>query len=76
MGRIKTQDEKAAEKILDALNDYTINTYMIGFHIFEFAPLDLYCKLEEVMEGVDLAIKTEEERVRKDNERATQDPPF
>lgn len=76
MGRIKTQNEKAAEKILDALNDYTVDTYMIGFHIVHFAPLDLFGKLEEVMDGVDLAIKTEEERQEKYLERQRQNPPF
>ena len=71
-----TNDEKAATKILDALNDYTLDTYMIGFHIFRFAPLDLYVKLEEVMEGIDLAIKTENERVEKKNERKSKNAPF
>lgn len=71
-----TNDEKAATKILDALNDYTLDTYMIGFHIFRFAPLDLYVKLEEVMEGIDIAIKTENERVEKKNERRKQNAPF
>jgi hypothetical protein len=71
-----TENERAAQQILDAVNDYTIDTYMIGFHIFQFAPLDLYVKLEEVMEGIDLAIKTENERVEKKNERRKQDAPF
>jgi hypothetical protein len=71
-----TNDEKAAQKILDAVNDYTLNTYMIGFHIFQFAPMDLYVKLEEVMEGIDLAIKTENERVEKNVQRKSQNAPF
>jgi hypothetical protein len=71
-----TENERAAQQILDAVNDYTLDTYMIGFHIFRFAPLDLYVKLEEVMEGIDLAIKTENERIEKKNERRKQNAPF
>jgi len=71
-----TQNERAAQKILDAVNDYTLDTYMIGFHIFQFAPLDLYMKLDEIMEGVDMAIKAENERVEKKNEQRKQNAPF
>lgn len=71
-----TQNERAAQKILDAVNDYTLDTYMIGFHIFQFAPLDLYVKLEEIMEGIDLAIEAENKRVEDKNEQRRQDAPF
>jgi len=71
-----TNNEKAATKILDALNDHTLDTYMIGFHIFKFATLDLYVKLEEVMDGIDKAIEVENERVEKKNERRKQNAPF
>ncbi len=71
-----TQNEKAAQKILDAVNDYTLDTYMIGFHIFQFAPLDLYVKLDEIMEGIDLAIEAENKRVEDKNEQRRQNAPF
>jgi len=71
-----TQNERAAQKILDAVNDYTLDTYMIGFHIFQFAPLDLYVKLEEIMEGIDLAIEAENKRVEDKNEQRRQNAPF
>jgi hypothetical protein len=71
-----TQNERAAQKILDAVNDYTLDTYMIGFHIFQFAPLDLYVKLDEIMEGIDLAIEAENKRVEDKNEQRRQDAPF
>ena len=71
-----TQNERAAQKILDAVNDYTLDTYMIGFHIFQFAPLDLYVKLDEIMEGIDLAIEAENKRVEDKNEQRRQNAPF
>ena len=71
-----TNNEKAATKILDALNDHTLDTYMIGFHIFRFAPLDLYVKLEEVMDGIDKAIVLENERTERKNEQRKQNAPF
>ena len=71
-----TQNERAAQKILDAVNDYTLDTYMIGFHIFQFAPLDLYVKLDEIMEGIDLAIEAENKRVEDKNEQRKQPAPF
>ena len=76
MGRKITQNEKAANQILDALNDYTIDPQLIGLHIVHIAPMDLYGKLEEVMEGVDLGITIEEERVQKEYERRKEKPPF
>jgi hypothetical protein len=75
MSRI-TNDEKIAKKILDAINDYTIDTLMVGYYIFSFAPVDLYCKLEEIMEAVQIAIENENERERKKIERANEHPLF
>ena len=71
-----TQDERVAKRILDALNDYTLDTRMIGYYIFRIAPMDLFIKLQEIMVGIDEAIKTENERVEKKNERRKQDAPF
>lgn len=71
-----TQDERVAKRILDAINDYTLDTRMIGYYIFRIAPMDLFIKLQEIMVGIDEAIKTENERVEKKNERRKQDAPF
>lgn len=76
MARRITNNERAATKILDALNDHTLDTEMVGLHIFQFAPMDLYCKLDEVLVGVDKAIEAEAERVRKRDERRREKPPF
>lgn len=71
-----TQNEKVAKKILDAINDYTLDTYMIGYYIFRFAPLDLYIKLQEIMIGIDEAIEHENTRERKKIERSNEHAPF
>jgi hypothetical protein len=71
-----TNDEKSAIKILDALNDHTINPNMVGYHIFRVAPMDLHDKLEQVIEGIDQAIEYENTRERKKIERSNQHAPF
>jgi hypothetical protein len=71
-----TQDERVAKRILDALNDYTLDTRMIGYYIFRIAPMDLFLKLQEIMEGIDEAIEAENTRERKKIERANQHPTF
>ena len=71
-----TQNERVAKKILDALNDYTLDTYMIGYYIFRFAPMDLFIKLQEIMTGIDNAIEHENKRERKKIERANEHAPF
>lgn len=71
-----TQNEKVAQRILDALNDYTLDTRMIGYYIFRIAPMDLFIKLQEIMIGIDEAIEHENTRERKKIERRNEHAPF
>jgi hypothetical protein len=71
-----TQDERVAKRILDAINDYTLDTRMIGYYIFRLAPMDLFIKLQEIMTGIDEAIEAENTRERKKIERAKEHAPF
>jgi len=71
-----SHNERVAKRILDALNDYTLDTRLIGYYIFRVAPMDLFIKLQEIMEGIDEAIEAENTRERKKIERANQHPTF
>jgi hypothetical protein len=71
-----TQDERVAKRILDAINDYTLDTRMIGYYIFRIAPMDLFIKLQEIMAGIDEAIETENTREREKIDRRNAHAPF
>jgi hypothetical protein len=45
MRKIKTNEEKTAEKIIDAMNDYTLWEELVGFYLFELAPSEVFDKI-------------------------------
>lgn len=57
-----TNEEKAASKLLDIVNDYTLNHNLVGKYLFRIAPSVLYDNLEVVIESAQKAREAEYDR--------------
>lgn len=65
MRKIKTNEEKAAEKIIDAMNDYTLWTELVGVYVFELSPPEIFDKIEIVAEE---AMKARDKEIDRQNQ--------
>jgi hypothetical protein len=76
MRRIKTNEEKTAVKIIDAMNNYTLWEPLVGHYLFELSPPEVFDKIVVVAET---AIKEREEEIKRQEmpqEKLKLTPPF
>jgi predicted DNA-binding transcriptional regulator len=74
MRKVKTNEEKTAEKIIDALNDYTLWEKLVGYYLFELSPPEIFDKIEVVTTE---AIKARDKEIdRQQQPKRKLDPPF
>jgi hypothetical protein len=78
MRKIKTNEEKTAEKIIDAMNDYTLWEELVGFYLFELAPSEVFDKIVVASERAIEERDKEIDRQQQPQRKLTNDnnPPF
>jgi hypothetical protein len=76
MRKIKTNEEKTAEKIIDAMNDYTLWEELVGFYLFELAPSEVFDKIVIASERAIEERDKEYDRQQQPQRKLTADPPF
>lgn len=76
MRKVKTNEEKTAEKIIDAMNDYTLWEEMVGFYLFELAPSEVFDKIVVVSETAMRERDKEIERQQQPQRKLSDDPLF
>jgi hypothetical protein len=76
MRKIKTNEEKTAEKIIDAMNDYTLWEELVGFYLFELAPSEVFDKIVVASERAIEERDKEIDRQQQPQRKLTADPPF
>lgn len=78
MRRIKTNEEKAAEKIIDAMNNYTLWDSLVGHYLFELSPSEVFDKIVVVAETAMSERDKEIERQQQPQPKLSLDnnPPF
>jgi hypothetical protein len=57
-----TNEEKVAIKLLDIVNDHTINYNLVGYYLFRIAPSVLHGNLEVVIDSAQKAQEREYDR--------------
>jgi len=53
MRKIKTEEEKSANKIIDIVSDLRLDLDKIGYHIAEYAPTTVYNRLLIIAEAAE-----------------------
>lgn len=76
MRKVKTNEEKTAEKIIDAMNDYTLWEEMVGVYLFELAPSEVFDKIVVVSETAMRERDKEIERQQQPQRKLSDDPLF
>lgn len=76
MRKIKTNEEKTAEKIIDAMNDYTLWEELVGFYLFELAPSEVFDKIVTVSETAIKERDKEIDRQQQPQRKLSEDAPF
>ena len=69
MARRQTHEEKTARKLLDLVNDYTLDLEMTGVYLYQIAPYDLF-------ENLDIISNAMKEAEKREYERQTANPLF
>jgi len=64
-----THEEKVARKLLDLVNDYTIDLELTGIYLYQIAPFDLF-------ENLDIISNAMKEAERREYERQNANPLF
>ena len=77
MRKVRTNEEKAAEQIISAMNNYTLWEEMVGFYVFELSPPEIFDKLETVAhEALKARDKEIERQQQQPKRKLIPDPPF
>jgi hypothetical protein len=76
MRRVKTNEEKAAEQIINAMNNYTLWEKLVGHYLFQLSPPEVFDKIVVVAETAIQEREDEIVRQQKPQRKLKLDPPF
>jgi hypothetical protein len=76
MRRVKTNEERAAEQIIKAMNDYMLWEKLVGHYLFQLSPPEVFDKIVVVAETAIQEREDEIVRQQKPQRKLKLDPPF
>lgn len=76
MRRIVTNEEKAALKIIDAVDNSRLWNDLVGVYLFELSPPDLFDKIAYIAQKAINEREKEIERQQQPQPKLSLDPPF
>lgn len=76
MRRVKTNEEKAAEQIINAMNNYTLWEKLVGHYLFQLSPPEVFDKIVVVAETAIQEREDEIVRQQQPPKKLSLDPPF
>lgn len=76
MRKVKTNEERAAEKIIDAMNNYTLWDKLVGHYLFQLSPPEVFDKIVVVAETAIQEREDEIVRQQQPQRKLKLDPPF